>query len=740
LKLFSSIKEDIKSEIMGISLIVVSIYCLYVLYNNSGGYLGWAIYRILRGMAGQGAMGIPILFVFIGINTLFDGKNNTITKTIGILLFLLAYIQTIHIIFVHVDFNLSFSQLMSHWVDMGLDKKGGGLIGGVLTYLTNKLLGRSGTYILITTQYLISLMLMFEFTLKKLFASITIKEQPQGVKKVKKNKKELLIPIEAKDLAPLKDDFIEPQGKNHKNTEIEIIDYSNNVIKEEPIIPSIKALDKEDSEPISQGDNGDYQLPSINLLLMPAKFKGREQDVSLMAKKLEDTLESFGVKGKVVKAQRGPTVTRFELQPERGVKVSRILNLSDDIALAMATADVRIEAPIPGKAAVGIEVPNKNISTVCLREVIDSDNYRKSSSYLTVALGKDIAGNPIVSDLSKMPHLLIAGATGSGKSVCINSVIISLLYKASPSDVKLLMIDPKMVELNNYNGIPHLVSPVVTDPRKAATVLEWAVLEMDKRYKKLSELGIKDINRYNEYMVKNNEKKLPNLVIIIDELADLMMIAPTEVEDSICRLAQKARAAGIHLIVATQRPSVDVITGLIKANIPSRISFAVSSQIDSRTILDMNGAEKLLGNGDMLFYPYGASKPLRLQGSYISDGEVESIVSFVKQGNEPRFLMDPEKLISNSNKASQKQEAEDPMFIDAVTVVFENAQASISLLQRRLHIGYNRSARLIDEMESRGIIGKYEGTKPREILITKEQFKNMICNDNRKINVEKDIK
>ncbi|MGN1320767.1 MAG: DNA translocase FtsK, partial [Acutalibacteraceae bacterium] len=480
-----------------------------------------------------------------------------------------------------------------------------------------------------------------------------------------------------------------------------------------------------------------YKYPPINLLesINSQDSKTIAAELESTAEKLVETLKSFGVETRVVDVSRGPTVTRYELQPKAGVKISKITSLADDIALNLATAGVRIEAPIPNKAAVGIEVPNRASATVGIREVIESSTFSSSKSKLTVSMGKDIGGNTVVADIAKMPHGLIAGATGSGKSVCINSFIISLLYKASPDDVKLLMIDPKVVELGIYNGIPHLLVPVVTDPRKAAGALGWAVNEMEQRYKMFADRDVRNIEGYNKFvetLVDEPEvKKMPRIVIIIDELADLMMTAPKEVEDSINRIAAKARAAGIHLLIATQRPSVNVVTGVIKANIPTRIAFAVSSHIDSGTILDSAGAEKLLGRGDMLFKPMGATKPFRVQGCFVSDEEVERVVEFVKSGGKADY--DDNVMLEIERQAAiEKQQftgvseeaanADDPMLDEAIKVVVELGQASTSLLQRKLKLGYARAARIVDEMEERGIVGPYEGSKPRQVLITKDQL------------------
>ena len=429
----------------------------------------------------------------------------------------------------------------------------------------------------------------------------------------------------------------------------------------------------------------------------------------------------------------GPAITRYELKPAEGVRVSKIANLADDIALNLAAETIRIEAPIPGKQAVGIEVPNKEKETVHLREVLESKEFQENKSKLTVALGKDVAGNTQLADIAKMPHVLIAGSTGSGKSVCINTIITSIIYNAKPSEVKMVMVDPKVVELSVYNGIPHLLIPVVTDPKKAAGALAWAVQEMDDRYNKFAGKGVRDLKGYNKAIEKEGGVgKLPQIVIIVDELADLMMVAAKDVEEAICRLAQKARAAGMHLVIATQRPSVDVITGLIKANVPSRIAFAVSSQVDSRTILDTVGAEKLLGKGDMLFFPSGAPKPSRVQGAFVSDDEVEKIVDFVKSNGTATYSEDILESIENNNKTdkelAQEQAADDdtdPFLMDAIQTVVETGQASTSFIQRRFKVGYARAGRIIDQMEERGVISGYQGSKPREVLMTLEKLNEL---------------
>lgn len=483
-----------------------------------------------------------------------------------------------------------------------------------------------------------------------------------------------------------------------------------------------KAVDKK---------SGRYRKPPIDLLDVPDKINqnGLSVDLKEKARMLEETLQNFNVDAKVVQVTQGPAITRYEIQPNVGVKVSSIVRLSDDIALNLRAKSIRIEAPIPGKAAVGIEVENDKINMVRIREIIDSREFKTAKSKIEFAVGKDIAGKAIVADLKGMPHLLIAGSTGSGKSVCINSIITSILYKADPDEVKLVLIDPKVVELGNYNGIPHLLIPVVTDPSKAAAALSWAVVEMTNRYKMFAEAGVRDLESYNNKMNadKTSDLVMPQVVIIIDELADLMMAAPSQVEESICRLAQMARAAGMHLIVATQRPSVDIITGVIKANIPSRIAFAVSSQFDSRTILDMSGAEKLVGKGDMLFNPLGMGKPVRVQGTFISDPEVHRVIEYVKsQVDEAKYADDVIDTIENGGGLDiSKDDDADELLPDAIECVVTAGQASVSMLQRRFRIGYNRAARIVDMMESRGIIGPQDGSRPRQVLMTEEELEKL---------------
>ena len=494
------------------------------------------------------------------------------------------------------------------------------------------------------------------------------------------------------------------------------ITQQNEVVKREYHYPPLKLLKRGDGK--SQGDSDEHLRKT--------------------AKKLQDTLHNFGVNVTVTNVSCGPTVTRYELQPEMGVKVSKIVNLADDSKLNLATPDIRIEAPIPGKAAVGIEVPNKENHAVMLREILQSQEFQSAKSRLSFAVGKDIAGKPVVTDIAKMPHLLIAGATGSGKSVCINTLIVSILYKASPEDVKLIMIDPKVVELSVYNGIPHLFIPVVTDPKKAAGALNWAVTEMMNRYNTFAEYSVRNLQEYNRKVEgmripegEERPEKMPQIVIIVDELADLMMVAPGEVEDAICRLAQLARAAGIHLIIATQRPSVNVITGLIKANMPSRIAFSVSSGVDSRTILDMNGAEKLLGKGDMLFYPQGYQKPARLQGAFVSDEEVSSIVDLLAEKNPGmQYNSQIEQQVNTAGMSGgtggSSADDRDAYFVEAGKFIIEKEKASIGMLQRMFKIGFNRAARIMDQLCDAGVVGPEEGTKPRKVLMSAEEFENYI--------------
>jgi DNA segregation ATPase FtsK/SpoIIIE, S-DNA-T family len=517
----------------------------------------------------------------------------------------------------------------------------------------------------------------------------------------------------------LKQDKRKLEKQHSKESDLESIRQTK---KQNPVNFNPKDINEEPETKDIQGNEGTYQFPPLDLLEPPVIFETSKEWLYKQEEILNETLRNFNVGARVVNVTQGPSVTRFEVQPEPGVKVNKITNLADDIKLSLAARDIRMEAPIPGKHTIGIEVPNASSRPVLISEIIRTSGFSETPSPLPVALGLDISGAPIVTDLKKMPHGLIAGATGSGKSVCINTMLVSLLYKAHPDDVKLLLIDPKMVELAPYNHIPHLVSPVITDVKAATASLKWAVEEMERRYELFAHTGVRDIARYNELAMEHKRyaEKLPYIVIVIDELADLMMMSPTDVEEAICRIAQKARACGIHLIIATQRPSVDVITGLIKANVPTRIAFSVSSQVDSRTIIDISGAEKLLGRGDMLFLENGSSKPYRLQGTFVSDREIDDIVAFVREQRTPEYLFEQDELI----KKSQMTEEEDELFYDACSYVIEQGGASTSSIQRRFKVGYNRAARLIDMMEQNGFISEGRGSKPRDVLISADDLES----------------
>lgn len=607
---------------------------------------------------------------------------------------------------------------------------GGGMVGALLFVLGYYLFSSTGAKIISVFSILIGGIFLTNISLHKIFSFfgkktknfINVIHQKWNEKREERQRQ-----------------AVEIEGLEEKEEEVETIiepfaeiTYANE-LKDE--VDSSDNLNEDKSEDITSAnlsvveeENVDYELPSLDLL-SEAKNNVQHQDkshIQATVRKLEKTFHSFGVKAKVTKVHVGPSVTKYEVNPAAGVKVSRIVNLHDDLALALAAQDLRIEAPIPGKSAVGIEVPNEHISMVTLREVLEVSMHH--SSKLMFGLGRDISGEAIVGELDRMPHLLIAGATGSGKSVCINSIITTILMRAKPHEVKMMMIDPKKVELNVYNGIPHLLAPVVTDPKKAAQALKKVVAEMDRRYELFSESGTRNIESYNEHVQLHNQKNeekmphLPYIVVIVDELSDLMMVASKDVEDAITRLAQMARAAGIHLIIATQRPSVDVITGVIKANIPSRIAFSVSSQVDSRTILDMSGAEKLLGRGDMLYIPVGKSKPIRVQGAFLSENEVERIVSHCKSQQEVIYQ---EEMIPEE-PTMEKRKIEDELYDEAVQLVIERQTASVSMLQRRFRIGYTRAARLIDAMEEEGIIGPYVGSRPREVLVEQSPKKDKV--------------
>ncbi|MGI5902494.1 MAG: DNA translocase FtsK [Desulfitobacteriia bacterium] len=745
--------RTIKNEIIGIVIMGLACLGFVILFSENSSPVAVYLVRFFRLLAGDGSPGIFIMLGVLSINFMAKNKKSFRTRMIGFFILWLSFQGFIHLGFAG---DLDSAGL----VDFGKAGKGGGLIGAGLSVSLYSVFDKTGSYVVLTIFTVIGSMLAFNRSLVETIVDFTclcrqaagaVKTQisdffkvleSQGQEKaIKKKEKQRIKEEEArakkeaafidKDYdvetidSPLEDSFLQTEaiefGQNLDFSQ----EYNNEqretaIEKEEP--KQSFATPKTNETEITKA----YSLPPLQLLRKPMKKGGQKANKNLVdsVRLLEETLASFGVKVKVTRVIQGPTITRFEVQPAPGVKVSKITSLADDIALNLASSDVRMEAPIPGKSAVGIEVPNREVSLVHLREVLESKEFQNSKSKLSVALGKDIAGMPVICDLTKMPHLLIAGATGSGKSVCINTAIASIVYKAKPEEVKLLLIDPKMVELTIYNGIPHLIAPVVTEPKKAASALKWIVTEMETRYELFAALGVRDIVRYN-FIVRDkkdeSQKQLPYIVVIIDELADLMMISPVDVEEAICRLAQMARAAGIHLIVATQRPSVDVITGLIKANIPSRIAFAVSSQTDSRTILDTGGAEKLLGSGDMLYNPIGFSKPLRVQGCFLGDKEIRNIVNYLVKQAKPEYHEIPEVPLQSSTDS----EPEDELFYKAANVFFENNTASVSLLQRKLRIGYARAARLMDIMEDKGIVGQYEGSKPRELLISKGQFEQL---------------
>ncbi|HDU6516427.1 TPA: DNA translocase FtsK [Listeria monocytogenes] len=659
-------------------------------------------------------------------------------RLVGIYLIVLGFLTYIHMYFIIHNLGANASVVSSTWklVLENLFRPnqvgfvGGGMIGAAITSITYFLLDRLGTNLIAVLLIIYGFSLVSGISIRQFFSKIAefvrylftkgkvATEKGKEVKaKRDKKKAEKIVDVEPDEVI----DVIEPLQE--EKTPPIISKFSSKVEQEKAPVEEKISQKEQDLEMFQQEsfENEIYQLPPVDILA-PAKVtdQSKEYDqIKVNAKKLEDTFESFGVKAKITQVHLGPAVTKYEVQPSVGVKVSKIVSLSDDIALALAAKDIRIEAPIPGKSAIGIEVANQNVAMVSLREVLENNPKNNPDEKLQIALGRDISGEAMMANLDKMPHLLVAGATGSGKSVCINGIITSILLRAKPHEVKMMMIDPKMVELNVYNGIPHLLAPVVTNPKKAAQALQKVVAEMERRYDLFSHTGTRNMQGYNDYVKKHNElneekqPELPFIVVIVDELADLMMVASNDVEDAITRLAQMARAAGIHLIIATQRPSVDVITGVIKANIPSRIAFAVSSSIDSRTILDMGGAEKLLGRGDMLLLPVGSSKPTRIQGAFLSDAEVEDVVNYVISQQKAQYS---EEMIPD-DIPEVEGEVTDELYHEAVELVVEMQTASVSMLQRKFRIGYNRAARLIDEMEQRGVVGPHEGSKPRRVNV-----------------------
>lgn len=767
-----------------IALVVLGILSCVIIYGHTG-TAGEVLSPALGGIFGGIKYIIPLGFFGAAAAVYKEDGKYIKTKLFQVLIFLscIASVFTIYQISINnIDKTKGFETVVNASYTLGVSNKGGGTIGAVIAYPLVSLFGEFGAAIVSFGLAAILLVFTFGINMSEVFGNLRdridesreIKEEAYQEREVRKEerakKRRARIDEEPREEKVYKNQQIEeeiipeeqikinlnnsaeveeePKKKGgikgllrKANNTAEIVEIpnpnqiDNNLFKEQEIEKENKTQEvlQLEHNTVSLEDEN-YEIPPIELLKQGTgkTNKGGKKAVTDTAVKLQKTLYSFGVSAKVENVSVGPAITRYELKPAEGVRVSKIAKLSDDIALNLAAESIRIEAPIPGKQAVGIEIPNIEKETVPLRDVLESAEFEDSTSSLSMGLGKNIAGEVVIADIAKMPHVLIAGSTGSGKSVCINTLIASILYKSKPSEVKLLMVDPKVVELSVYNGIPHLLIPVVTDPKKAAGALAWAVQEMENRYHLFAQKGVRDLKGYNKAVEDEALGKLPQIVIIIDELADLMMVAPKDVEDAICRLAQKARAAGMHLVIATQRPSVDVITGIIKANIPSRIAFAVSSQIDSRTILDMAGAEKLLGKGDMLFYPIGASKPIRVQGSFISDSEVENVVGFIKSKANVKYNEDIIEQIENANKSDKEKDEEkdddddtDEYLNDAIECVIEIGQASTSFIQRKFKVGYARAGRIIDQMEARGIISGYEGSKPRKVLMSKERWQEL---------------
>ncbi|MGI5949619.1 MAG: DNA translocase FtsK [Peptoniphilus sp.] len=736
----------------GLFLMIIGIISFISIFSQKMGLVGNVIYKLFSIIAGSANFMIPVLIIFWGIlynlpPTKFNMKRYIISSSVILLCILIILDGSKELDMTLIDrINKS-----AEYLDI---TRSGGVFGAIFGFFSYKLFGSVGTYIVVTCIILFSIYMMLKPNVDQiliLFEDVGeyIESKKDKIKERKDRKEEKSKEVTKIDKEVDEDLFINSAGstdnvvvKDYKNENLESSD-SDEESKIEKISKSENSKDKSKDELEDDLDFEDtiksdienheeateYTFPDIALLNHNDVKKSFSKDVILNnGKIIESTMANFGIDSKIVAINRGPVITSYELKPAPGVKLSKIVSLSDNISMALSSSDLRIEAPIPGKNVVGIEVPNKSKDTVGLREIIESREFKDLDSKLPLALGKDVEGNIIVSSLEDMPHLLIAGATGSGKSVCINSIITSIIYKSSPADVKLMLIDPKIVELSVYNGIPHLLIDVVTNPKKAAFALNWAVDEMEKRYEAFAKYSVRDLKGFNEKMIKleKPEEKMPQILIIVDELADLMMVASKEIEEYIARLAQKARAAGMHLILATQRPSVDVITGTIKANIPSRIAFSVSSSIDSRTILDIGGAEKLLGKGDMLFYPVKYPKPKRIQGTMITDDEVERVVNFVKMNNSINNKIESKIEKAIEDKKTNMSSETDELFKDAVNLVLEDEQASISYLQRKLRIGYSRAGRIVDQMEEVGIIGPHEGSKPRKLLMTREEVQKLL--------------
>ncbi|MCY8498433.1 DNA translocase FtsK [Bacillus atrophaeus] len=764
---------NLKYELNGLLCIAISIIAILQL-----GVVGQTFIYLFRFFAGEWFILCLLALFTLGVSLFWKKKTpSLLTRRKAGLYCIIASILLLSHVQLFKNLSLkgsiqSASVIRNTWELFLMDMNGnsaspdlgGGMIGALLFAASHFLFASTGSQIMAIVIILMGMILItgrsLQETLKKWMGPIGrfIREQwaafIDDMKSVKTNMKS----SKAKTKSGKKQKPVQKKRREEPEIDEEEDDeVISPLIHSEPIISSFSDRDEDDNPSVMQKkqsetvqepaeeqtgteagetvsappmtftelENKDYQMPSLDLLADPM-HTGQQTDKKNIyenARKLERTFQSFGVKAKVTQVHLGPAVTKYEVYPDVGVKVSKIVNLSDDLALALAAKDIRIEAPIPGKSAIGIEVPNAEVAMVSLKEVLESKLNDRPDAKLLIGLGRNISGEAVLAELNKMPHLLVAGATGSGKSVCVNGIITSILMRAKPHEVKMMMIDPKMVELNVYNGIPHLLAPVVTDPKKASQALKKVVNEMERRYELFSHTGTRNIEGYNDHIKRSNaeeevkQPELPYIVVIVDELADLMMVASSDVEDSITRLSQMARAAGIHLIIATQRPSVDVITGVIKANIPSRIAFSVSSQTDSRTILDMGGAEKLLGRGDMLFLPVGANKPVRVQGAFLSDDEVEHIVDHVITQQKAQYQeeMIPEETTETHSEVS------DDLYDEAVELIVGMQTASVSMLQRRFRIGYTRAARLIDAMEDRGVVGPYEGSKPREVLLSKEK-------------------
>lgn len=778
-KNIKSVDENAKrlyDEIAAIIMLVVGIFLAIAMHTHLAGIIGEGINSFLKGVFGLGGFVLPYFLIIFSAMMFAKMSKPFKGRTVIFLIIIFLMIDILNAGRFVGDFDITATSIGQVYHD-GTLLRNGGVAGMYLGYLIAKGVGVPGLYLFSFAVIIIFLLLTVNTPISRAYEKA--KERKAAKKERAAKRAEMLQEIEAEEVekadesqvdfleylkaAPedRKRDNISKKNKKHimdllknddkyglkdsrtnKNndkesglkdyipaaavtaTAVAVSDNSDNSVEKDKISkePSVESIEIEDFKTSASG----YTLPPVELLKQgKTSSKKSSENLAENARLLEETLKSFNVEAKVVNVTKGSSVTRYEIQPAIGVKVSRIVSLSDDIALNLRARSIRIEAPIPGKAAVGIEVENETRETVTIREMIDSREFKREASKLAFAVGKDISGRPVVADLAKMPHLLIAGATGSGKSVCINTIIASILYRATPDEVRLIMVDPKMVELGNYNGIPHLLIPVVTDPNKAAAALNWAVAEMTNRYKKFAENNVRDLKSYNALMKreKKSEEIMPQIVIIIDELADLMMVASSQVEQAISRLTQLARAAGMHLIVATQRPSVDVVTGLIKANIPSRIAFMVSSQIDSRTIIDMAGAEKLVGNGDMLYKPQDIDKPLRIQGPYISDDEVMNLIRFVKsQVEDENYDNEIAETIEKGDVSVASNDQEDELMDEAIMTVIDAGQASVSMLQRKFRIGYNRAARIIEDMQSLGVIGPPDGSRPRSVLWSIEDY------------------